>query len=148
MTPHACGGPRTVQHPRVPVRVRNHRLELDLMQDGTPGGLANAVDRLYPVGSNCRFPNAEDMLKSRVAWPGTSASCGRVATGSFTARQGPTTRTRSVTSSDTQLTWGTSEQYSGSFSLRTRNRCQPVPRRVRRAVGYVCNARNGTVLAG
>ena len=148
ITPHACGGPRTVRITQVPVRVRNHRLELDLMQNGTPGGLADAVDRLYPEGSNCRFPNAEDVLRSRVPWPGNRRFLRPGSHGTFRVRQRASTRTRSVTSSDTHLTWATSEQYSGSFTLRTRNRCQPVPPRIRRAVGYVCNARNGTVLAG
>jgi hypothetical protein len=145
--PHACGGPRTVTITQVPVRARNHRLELDLMQDGTPGGLANAVDQLYPAGSNCRFPNAEDTVKSRVAWPGNRRFLRPGSSGTFTARQGPTTRTGSVSSSDTQQAWATSEQYSASFSVRTRNRCRAVPRSVRRSVGYVCNSRNGTVLA-
>jgi hypothetical protein len=146
--PHACGGPRTVTITQVPVRVRNHRLELDLMENGTPGGLADAVDRLYPEGSNCRFPNAEDVIQSRVPWPGNKRFLRPGSHGTFTARQGPTTRTRLVTSSDTHQTWSTSEQYRGSFTVRTRNRCSPVPPRIRRAVGYVCNARNGTVLAG
>jgi hypothetical protein len=146
--PHACGGSRTVTITQIPVRARNHRLELDLMENGTPGGLAAAVDRLYPEGSNCRFPNAEDVAKSRVAWPGNSRFLRPGSRGSFTVRQGPTTRTGSVSSSDTQQAWGTSEQYSASFTLRTRNRCRPVPPSIRRAVGYVCNARNGTVLAG
>jgi hypothetical protein len=146
--PHACGGPRTVTITQIPVRARNHRLELDLMENGTPGGLAAAVDRLYPEGSNCRFPNAEDVAKSRVAWPGNSRFLRPGSRGSFTVRQGPTTRTGSVSSSDTQQAWGTSEQYSASFTLRTRNRCRPVPPRIRHSVGYVCNARNGTVLAG
>lgn len=145
--PHACGGPRTVTIPRIPVRVRNHVLELDLEQDGTAGALANAVDGLYPAGSNCRFPNAEDIVKSRVAWPGNKRFLRPGSRGSFTVRQGPTTRTRSVTSSDTQQSWGTSEQYGASFSLRTRNHCRPVPRSVRRVTGYVCSGRNGTVLA-
>lgn len=145
--PHACGGPRTVRITQVPVRARNHRLELDLMQNGTPGGLANKVDQLYPAGSNCRFPNAEDVVSSRVAWPGNRRFLRPGSLGSFTARQGPTTRSRSVTSSDTQQTWGTSEQYTASFSFRTRNRCQAVPTSVRRRTGYVCNSRNGTVLA-
>ena len=145
--PHACGGPRTVTITQVPVRARNHRLELDLMQNGTPGGLANAVDQLYPAGSNCRFPNAEDVVSSRVAWPGNRRFLRPGSLGSFTARQGPTTRARSVTSSDTQQTWNTSEQYTASFSLRTRNRCRAVPTSVRRRTGYVCNSRNGTVLA-
>jgi hypothetical protein len=144
---HACGGTRTVTITGVPVRARNHRLELDLMQNGTPGGLASAVDQLYPAGSNCRFPNAEDVVKSRVAWPGNRRFLRPGSHGSFTARQGPTTRTGSVSSSDTQQAWGTSEQYSASFSLRTRNRCRAVSRSVRRSVGYVCNSRNGTVLA-
>jgi hypothetical protein len=144
--PHSCGT-RTVTIPRIPVRVRNHVLELDLMQDGTPGALANAVDQLYPVGSNCRFPNAEDVVKQRVAWPGNRRFLRPGSHGSFTARQGPTTRTGSVSSSDTQQAWATSEQYSASFSLRTRNRCRAVSRSVRRSVGYVCNSRNGTVLA-
>jgi hypothetical protein len=99
------------------------------------------------VGSNCRYPNAEDVIKRRVAWPGNKRFLRPGSHGSFTARQGPTTRPRSVTSSDTLLTFGTSEQYSGSFSLRTRNRCRAVSRSVRRSVGYVCDSRNGTVLA-
>jgi hypothetical protein len=147
ITPHACGGPRTITIPRIPVRVRNHVLELDLEQDGTPGALANAVDQLYPAGSNCRFPNAEDIVKSRVAWPGNRRFLRPGSRGSFTVRQGPITRTGSVTLSDNQQTWNTSEQYSASFNLRTRNHCRPVPRSVRRVTGYVCNARNGTVLA-
>jgi hypothetical protein len=146
--PHACSGTRTVTITGVPVRARNHRLELDLMQNGTPGGLATSVDQLYPEGSNCRFPNAEDVIRSRVPWPGNRRFLRPGSHGTFTARQGSSTRTRSVTSSDTHVTWGTSEQYSASFTLRTRNRCRPVPRRIRRAVGHVCNARNGTVLAG
>jgi hypothetical protein len=144
--PHNCGT-RTVTIPRIPVRVRNHVLELDVMRDGTPGALANAVDQLYPVGSNCRYPNAEDVLKHHVAWPGNRRFLRPGSHGSFTARQGTTTRPGSVTSSDTLITWGTSEQYSGSFSLRTRNRCRPVSRSVQRSVGYVCDSRNGTVLA-
>ncbi len=144
--PHACGT-RTVTIPRIPVRVRNHVLELDVMRDGTPGALANAVDQLYPVGSNCRFPNAEDVVKSRVAWPGNRRFLRPGSLGSFTVRRSPTTRTGSVTSSDTQQSWATSEQYSASFSLRTRNRCRAVPRSIRRVTGYVCNSRNGTVLA-
>jgi hypothetical protein len=144
--PHNCGT-RTVTIPRIPVRVRNHVLEVDLMQDGTPGALANAVDQLYPVGSNCRFPNAEDVVKSRVGWPGNRRFLRPGSHGSFTARQGPITRTGSVSASDTQQAWATSEQYSASFSLRTRNRCRAVSRSVRRAVGYVCDSRNGTVLA-
>ena len=146
--PHACGGTRTVTITQIPVRARNHRLELDLMENGTPGGLADAVDRLYADGSNCRFPNAEDVIRSRVPWPGNRRFQRPGSHGAFTVRQGPVTRTGSVTSSDTHQTWGTSEQYRGSFTLRTRNRCQAVPARIRRAVGYVCNARNGTVLAG
>ena len=102
---------------QVPVCARNHRLELDLMQNGTVGGLATAVDQLYPVGSNCRFPSAEDVVKSRVAWPGNKRFLRPGSHASFTARQGPTTRTGSVSSSDTQQAWGTSEQYSASFSL-------------------------------
>ena len=144
--PHACGT-RTVTIPRIPVLVRNHVLELDVMQDGAPGALANAVDQLYPVGSNCRFPNAEDVVKSRVAWPGNRRFLRPGSQGSFSVRQGPTTRTGSVSSSDTQQAWATSEQYSASFSVRTRNRCRAVSRSVRRSVGYVCDSRNGTVLA-
>jgi len=146
VTPHVCGT-RTVTITQVPVRARNHRLELDLMQNGTPGGLANAVDQLYPAGSNCRFPNAEDVVSSRVAWPGNRRFLRPGSLGSLTARQGPITRSRSVTSSDTQQTWGTSERYTASFSLRSRNRCRAVPTSVRRRTGYVCNSRNGTVLA-
>jgi hypothetical protein len=132
---------------QVPVLARNHVLELDLMQNGTPGPLADAVDRLYPEGSNCRFPNAEDVIRSRVPWPGNRRFLRPGSHFAFTARQSQT-RPGSVSSSDTRQSWVTSEQYDASFSLRTRNRCQPVPARIRRITGYVCNARNGTVLAG
>jgi hypothetical protein len=145
--PHSCGT-HTVRITQVPVRARNHRLELELKQNGTSGGLADAIDRLYPDGSNCRLPSAEDVIGSRLSWPGNRRFLRPGSHGTFTARQGRTTQTGSVTSSDTHQTWSTSEQYRGSFTLRTRNRCRPVPPRVRRAVGYVCNARNGTVLAG
>lgn len=145
--PHACGGTRTVTITQVPVRARNHRLELDLMENGTPGGLANAVDRFYPEGLNCRFPSAEDVIRSPVSWPGNKRFLRPGSHATFTARQAPTTRTGSVSSSDTRQAWSTREDYSGSFTLRTRNHCRAVPPRIRRVVGYVCNARNGTVLA-
>ena len=146
--PHNCGGSRTVTITGVPVRARNRRLEIDLMENGAPGGLADAVDRLYPEGTNCRLPTLEDVLGSRVPWPGNKRFLRPGSRWTFTARQGATTRPGVVTSSDTHQIWTTSDQFSGSFTLRARNRCQPVPPRIRRVVGYVCNARNGTVLAG
>ena len=145
--PHNCGPARTVTIPTVPVRARNHRLELDLQQNGTPGPLADAVNRLYPDTANCRYPSPEDMISSRVPWPGNRRFLRPGSHGGFTVRQSAT-RLGSVTSSDTQLSWATSEQYSARFTLRTRNRCAVAPASVRRRVGYVCRARNGTVLAG
>ena len=144
--PHSCGT-RTVTIPRIPVRVRNHVLELDVMQDGTPGALANAVDQLYPVGSNCRYPNAEDVIKHRVAWPGNKRFLRPGSHGSFTARQGP----------DHAAGLGHVERHVDHVGHeRAVQRqlqpadAQPLPGRVtvgRRSVGYVCDSRNGTVLA-
>jgi hypothetical protein len=144
--PHNCGGPRTVTATGVPVRARNRRLELDLMQNGTNGPLADAVNRLYPDNANCRFPSPEDTIAARVPWPGNRSFLQPGSHNAFTVRQ-KQTRLGSVISSDTQQSWATSEQFRGSFTLRTRNRCAAVPRSVRRRTGYVCNARNGTVLA-
>jgi hypothetical protein len=33
----------------------------------------------------------------------------------------------------------------GTFTVDLRNRCRPVPKRLRRAVGYSCDAENGTI---
>ena len=102
--------------------------------------------RLYPDTANCRYPSPEDMISSGVKWPGNRRFLRPGSRGAFTVHQSAT-RLGSVTSSDTQQSWATSEQYSARFTLRTRNRCAVAPASVRRRVGYVCRARNGTVLA-
>ena len=146
VTPHNCGT-HTVRVSLIPVRVRNHVVELDLMRNGTPGPLANAVDQFYAGTSNCRFPTVEDVIKARIPWPGNRRFLRPGSLGTFSVRQSRT-RPASVTAGDTLQSWGSSEQFSASFSLKTRNRCQRAPAAVRRRLGEICNARNGTVLAG
>jgi hypothetical protein len=141
--PHACGE-RTLSMKGFRLVAQRHRLRLELTPD-VPGTLDDAVDELWSPGTNCLFPTAEGVIAQKVRWPGNPQAFRPGRRLRFTVTQQLTHRAWVDSTDDPNADLHTSEQVQGTFTVRLHNRCRPVPKRLRKYVGFSCDAENGVI---